>query len=66
MKKAMMMTAALMVAVLLSGCAASYVQYEVSGGGDCPPVVVADTAMGVSVHVNDGAPVVCKKKGDTE
>jgi hypothetical protein len=65
MNKKAMMTAAL-AAVLLSGCAASYVQYEVSGGGDCPPVVVADTAMGVSVHVNDGAPVVCKKKGESK
>jgi hypothetical protein len=60
-----MMKAAIIAGMLIAqqGCAASYVQYEVSGGGDCPPIVVADTAMGVSVHVNDASPIVCKMGG---
>lgn len=41
--------------IMLQGCAASYIRYDASGG-DCPPMVVADTAMGVSVRVNDGKP----------
>lgn len=42
--------------MLLQGCAASYIQYDVSGGGGCPPIVIADAGMGVSVRVNDGKP----------
>lgn len=41
--------------MLLQGCAASYIQYDVSGGGACPPIVIADAGM-VSVRVNDGQP----------
>ncbi|HHY0551843.1 TPA: hypothetical protein ACVU5P_004162 [Vibrio parahaemolyticus] len=39
--------------MMLSGCAASYVKYDVSGPSSCPPYVRADTAMGVSVSVNE-------------
>ncbi|MNF28226.1 hypothetical protein D3C84_88970 [compost metagenome] len=42
--------------IMLQGCAASYIQYDVSGGGNCPPIVIADAGMGVSVRVNDGRP----------
>ncbi|MGI2800187.1 hypothetical protein ACRTC3_16495 [Photobacterium damselae] len=40
-------------ALALSGCAASYVQYDVQGIGECAPQIVADTAFGVSIKVND-------------
>lgn len=45
---------------LLGGCAASYVRYDVSGTGTagCPPAVVADAGLGVSVTVRSDA-VVC-------
>ncbi|MFA0155411.1 hypothetical protein [Vibrio sp. 10N.261.46.A3] len=43
----------LFVALILNGCAASYVRYDVQGNDRCPPHVKADTAMGVSVTVND-------------
>ncbi len=44
---------ALSAALSLSGCAASYVKYEVSGADSCAPYVQAETTMGVSVTVND-------------
>ncbi len=48
------MILALSLVATLNGCAASYVQYDVSGSTDgCAPRVHADTAMGVSVTVND-------------
>lgn len=46
------LTAFLAVAAL-NGCAASYVKYDVSGADSCAPEVRAETAMGVSVTVND-------------
>ncbi|HBN6266237.1 TPA: hypothetical protein L3N15_004219 [Vibrio parahaemolyticus] len=45
--------AAIGSAIALSGCAASYVKYDVNGTDSCPPYVRADTAMGVSVSVNE-------------
>lgn len=63
--KAMMVALALLLASLLGGCAASYVEYQVSGSDrSCPPVVVAETAFGVKVQINEGKQ--CKKEREDE
>ncbi|EGQ7810290.1 hypothetical protein I6Y99_004331 [Vibrio parahaemolyticus] len=49
-------------AIALSGCAASYVKYDVNGTDSCPPYVRADTAMGVSVSVNETCSLEALKK----
>ncbi len=52
MKKGFIILAASVV-LSLSGCAASYVKYEVTNADSCAPYVKAETTMGVSVTVND-------------
>ncbi|MCY9855824.1 hypothetical protein [Vibrio mediterranei] len=37
-----------------TGCAASFIEYNVAEGSEgCAPQVVADTKMGVSLHINE-------------
>ncbi|MGY4028419.1 hypothetical protein ACW5WQ_21150 [Aeromonas rivuli] len=63
--KAMMVAMVLFLTSLLGGCAASYVEYQVSGSdGSCPPVVVAETAFGVKVQINEGKQ--CKQEREDE
>ncbi|MGY3910760.1 hypothetical protein ACW5XW_02875 [Aeromonas piscicola] len=51
MKHIKRLAVVLALAISVTGCAASYVRYEVSGQPGCAPVVVTDSAMGVSVRV---------------
>lgn len=61
MKTLVRVACAAALALMLAGCAASYVNYEVTGASGCAPSVVTDSAMGVSVHV-ETKEVHCEKE----
>jgi len=52
----------LLVMAMLSGCAASYVKYNVNGMQGCAPQVHADTVMGVHVRVNESGDCAPKQQ----
>jgi hypothetical protein len=62
MKRVRRLSVALLLALSMTGCAASYVRYEVSGQPGCAPVVVTDSSMGVSVRVQTKEPQCEKQK----
>ncbi|EOW2077603.1 hypothetical protein ACNZ70_001928 [Vibrio mimicus] len=56
---------ALLFASTATGCATAITSYRISNGMmECPPQVIADTSIGVSVHVNDDA--TCKQSQETK
>ncbi|MBE3834303.1 hypothetical protein CGG82_16805 [Vibrio parahaemolyticus] len=50
---------------MTTGCATAITSYRISNGKmECPPQVIADTSIGVSVHVNDDT--TCEQQQEPE
>ncbi|MEF1158876.1 hypothetical protein QTO08_00515 [Vibrio parahaemolyticus] len=63
--KFLLSVAVLLFASTMTGCATAITSYRISNGQmECPPQVIADTSIGVSVHVNDDA--TCEQSQETE
>ncbi|WP_421210022.1 hypothetical protein [Aeromonas enteropelogenes] len=61
MKTTVRIACAAALTLLLAGCAASYVRYEVTDASGCAPSVITDSAMGVSVRV-ESKEIHCEKR----
>lgn len=56
MKTKAMILAVAAMAMFMTGCATAVTSYNVTYGQEkCPLKVMADTSVGVSVHINDNS-----------
>ncbi len=66
MKTKILLSAAVLTSLCMTtGCATAITSYRISNGEmECPPQVIADTSIGVSVHVNDNS--TCEQQSKIE